>query len=85
MSREEMTRLIRDALADPVMIEETMTITARPELERYIRRKGYRLTLEEMADIWTLASKVLNGNSEPMNAARWRMRTVGRETLAPAD
>ena len=85
MSRDEMTRLIRDCLADPIMIQETMTIRDRPGLERYVRKKGYRLNRGEMADIWELAAKVLNGCNEPLDAARWRMRTVGCETLALAD
>lgn len=85
MSRDELSRLMGDALADQEMIREAMTIQDRPALEAYILDRGYALTPGEMDEVWTLACKVLGSGSEPADAARWRMGTVGGEQLAPTE
>jgi hypothetical protein len=74
-----------DALADPDMIREAMVLKDRPALESYVRGRGYALSTGEMDEVWELASKVLGGGAEAMDAARWRLSTVGNEHLAPQD
>jgi hypothetical protein len=72
-----------DALADPDLIREAMTLKDRPALESFVRGRGYALTPDEMDEVWELARKVLGG--EGVDAARWRMATVGNEHLAAQD
>lgn len=84
MSRDELSRLMGDALADQEMIREAMTLTGRPALEAYVLGRGYALTPGELDEVWDLTSKVLGGG-EPMNAARWRLATVGGAQLAPTE
>jgi hypothetical protein len=84
MSRDELSRLMGDALADPELIREAMTLKDRPALETFVRDRGYALTPDEMDEVWELASKVLGGGVG-MDAARWRLATVGSEHLARQD
>ncbi|OIQ49433.1 hypothetical protein BerOc1_01358 [Pseudodesulfovibrio hydrargyri] len=81
MSRDELSRLMGDALSDPDLIREAMTLKDRPALESFVRGRGYALTPGEMDEVWELARKVLGGE----DAARWRMATVGNEHLAAQD
>ena len=83
MSRDELSRLMGDALADPDLIREAMTLKDRPALESFVRGRGYALTSDEMDEVWELARKVLGG--EGVDAARWRLTTVGNEHLAQQD
>ncbi|XXJ21184.1 hypothetical protein ACR42D_16940 [Desulfovibrio caledoniensis] len=83
MSRDELSRLVGDALADPDLIREAMTLRDRPALESFVRGRGYALSPDEMDEVWELARKVLGG--EDVDAARWRMATVGNEHLATQD
>ena len=82
MSRDELSRLMGDALADPDLIREAMTLKDRPALESFVRGRGYALTPDEMDEIWELASKVLGGGSE--DAARWRSVHRGQRPPRPA-
>jgi hypothetical protein len=83
MSRDELSRLVGDALADPDLIREAMTLRDRPALESFVRGRGYALSPDEMNEVWQLARKVLGG--EGVDTARWRMATVGNEHLATQD
>ncbi|WP_316897410.1 Nif11-like leader peptide family natural product precursor [Pseudodesulfovibrio indicus] len=85
MSREELSRLIGDAMADPGMIQDAMNIKDRPSMAAYVRDKGYTLTPEELDEIWELAARALSGSADPEGAARWRMDTVGGATLNKDD
>ncbi|EGB14977.1 hypothetical protein DND132_1771 [Pseudodesulfovibrio mercurii] len=85
MSRDELSRLLGDALADPDMIRKAMTLTDRPAMETYIRERGYALAPEEMDEVWTLARDVMGSEAGPMSAARWRLTTMGGEHSAPTD
>ncbi|WP_338668314.1 Nif11-like leader peptide family natural product precursor [Pseudodesulfovibrio methanolicus] len=85
MSRDELSRLMGDALADPELIREAMTLKDRPALEAFVRERGYALSPDEMDEIWELARKVLGGGAGAVDAARWRLTTVGNEPLAPLD
>lgn len=73
MSRDELSRLIGDALADPDMIREAMNIKDRPSMDAYVLGKGYSLTPEELDEVWELSARVLSGSAEPENAAPWWM------------
>lgn len=84
MSRNELSRLIGDALADQEMIREAMTFRDRTALESYVRARGYELTSGEVDEVWDLASRV-RGRTGTADAARWRMNTVGGARLVPAD
>lgn len=77
MSRDELSRLIGDALADPDMIRDAMNIKDRPAMDAFILGKGYALTPEELDEIWELSARVLSGSAEPESAARWYMDAVG--------
>jgi hypothetical protein len=83
MSRDELSRLVSDALADPDLIREAMTLRNQSALESFVRGRGYALSPDEMDEVWELARKVLGG--EDVDAARWRMATVGNEHLAAQD
>lgn len=85
MSKDELSRLMGDALADPDMIRKAMTLTDRPSLEAYIRERGYVLAPEDMDEVWALARDVLNNEAGPMSAARWRLSTMDDEDSAPED
>ncbi|MEZ7197627.1 hypothetical protein [Pseudodesulfovibrio karagichevae] len=85
MSRDELSRLMGDALADPELIREAMTLTDRPGLEAFVRGRGYALSPGEMDEIWELACKALGGGAGATDAARWRLTTVGNAHLAPQD
>lgn len=73
MSRDELSRLVGDALADPDMIRDAMAIKDLSTMEAYVSGRGYELTPEELAEIWDMTSRVLSGEAEPMSAARWRI------------
>jgi hypothetical protein len=83
MSRDELSRLMGDALADPELIREAMTLKDRPALEAFVRERGYALSPDEMDEVWELACKVLGGGGG--DAARWRLATVGNEQLLSRD
>jgi len=84
MSRNELSRLIGDALADQEMIREAMTFRDRTALETYVRARGYELTPGEVDEVWDLASRV-RVRAGAADAARWRMGIVGGARLVPAD
>ncbi|WP_319583184.1 hypothetical protein [uncultured Pseudodesulfovibrio sp.] len=83
MSRDELSRLMGDAMSNPDLIQEAMTLKDRPALESFVRGRGYALAPDEMDEIWELACKVLSGGGT--DAARWRMTTVGNEQLVSQD
>lgn len=76
MSRDELSRLVGDAMSDPTMIAEAMTIQDQQEMEKYIISKGYDLTKDEMLEVWSMAAKVMTGHDEPMSAAEARISMV---------
>lgn len=81
MSKDELSRLIADALADPDMIRDAMNIKDRSSMDAYVLGKGYTLAPEELDEIWELSARVLSGSAGPESAARWCMDTVGDAVL----
>jgi len=79
MSKNELSRLVGDAMSNSTMIAEAMTIQDQQGMEEYITSKGYALTEEEMLEVWSMTAKVMTGHDEPMSAAEARIRMVKNE------
>jgi hypothetical protein len=65
MSKDELSRLMGDAMSDPGLIREALTLPDRPALESFVRGRGYSLTPDEMDEVWELATKFLSGEDTP--------------------
>lgn len=76
MSREELSRLVGDAMGDPAMLAEAMTIKDQAAMEDYISSKGYELTRDEMVEVWSMTAKVMAGHSQPMSEAEARIASA---------
>lgn len=73
MSRDELSRLVGDVMANPGMMEVAMTIKDRTAMESYISAQGYDLTKAEMLELWSMTSKVMAGHAQPMAEAKGRI------------
>lgn len=78
MSRDELSRLVGDVIADPSMIAEAMTIKDQAAMEDYISSRGYELTKDEMIEVWSMTAKVMAGHSQPMSVAQQRINSAKR-------
>jgi len=73
MSRDEVSRLVGDAMSDPNMITEAMNIKDQAAMESYISSKGYELTRDEVLEVWSVTAKVMAGHTQPMAEAEARI------------
>lgn len=73
MSRDELSRLVGDVMGNPTMLSEAMDIKNQAALEKFINNKGYKLTKDEMLEVWSMASKVMAGHTHPIEEAEARI------------
>lgn len=76
MSQDEVNRLVNDVMSDSAIQAEAMTVQDQAAMEAFITAKGYNLTKAEIADVWTMAAKVIAAHAEPMDAAKARINEV---------
>lgn len=63
MSQDEVSRLVNNVMSKPDLLTEAMSIKDQQGMEAFITAKGYDLTKSEMADVWTMAAKVMAGGN----------------------
>ncbi len=73
MSRDELSRLVGDVMANPGMMEVAMTINHKSAMESYISAQGYDLTKDELLEVWIMTAKVMAGHAQPMTEAHARI------------